>query len=120
MKKYLLAILLTLSNGHAFADMQLNEATYKYDAKVHELENFGVINKQGYVTLSSKTINDFVIKTKHTDWLGVGIRSFTPYKKIMTGGHGKFLEQNIKDCILLEYIGEYAIFQVGIDVDGLL
>lgn len=81
MKKYLLTILLTLSNGHTFADMQLNEATYKYDTKVHELENFGVVNKEGYVTLNRKTINDFVMRTNHTDWLGVGIRSFTPYKK---------------------------------------
>jgi hypothetical protein len=70
-----------LSCGHTFAEIQLTEANYKYDAKTHELEKFGVINKNGYVELSKATINSFVTKIRLTDWLEVGIRSFTPYKK---------------------------------------
>lgn len=79
--KYVLVVLFMLSCGHAFAETQLTEANYKYDAQTHALENFGVINKKGYVDLSKETINSFLTKRKNTDWLNVGIRSFIPYKK---------------------------------------
>lgn len=79
--KYLLVALFTLSCGHTFANIQLNEENYKYDAQIHELANFGVINKKGYIELSKETINSFLTKSKNTDWLNVGIRSFTPYQK---------------------------------------
>lgn len=71
-----LAILL-LSTGQVFAATSLNESTYKYD----DNEKYSLIDNSGFVTLSNKSISEFIMKSEGTDWLEFGIRNFKPYKK---------------------------------------
>ena len=74
-------VILALSMGQVFAEPLPNEATYKYVSQYEPNHRYGSFDKSGYISLSNKSISEFIINSKITDWLGFGIRTFKPYKK---------------------------------------